>query len=62
MIPFDGAQQCFLGEDGYIYCNAVNRGGKLYATDSGAWWKFPPRKRKKRVEKKTRRSSAESPT
>ena len=52
MVPFAGPQQCFLGEDGYRRCNAVKRRKKLgdltlYATDSGIWWKFPERRKKK---------------
>lgn len=38
-------QICFLGEDGYMYCNAIVKNGKLVFS-KGKWFKFLPRKKK----------------
>jgi hypothetical protein len=40
-------QICFVGEDGYMYCNAIHRGGALVANPSGKWFKFLARKNEK---------------
>ncbi len=37
---------CFLGEDGYMYCDAIFKKGVLVVARSGKWFRFLPSKKK----------------
>lgn len=47
----NAAQQCFLGDDGYMYCNAVMRNGTLVFSKSGKWFRFPANRRSRKKKK-----------
>lgn len=46
---FLGRQICFIGDDGYMYCNAIKKQGRLVSPTSSKYWRFLPKKKIKKL-------------